>query len=165
MATGKDDSMKYDYEGSFLESWPSARRSLIVNQFCFAVRRGAKTVDAALWAVAADAQNRFAEQGDGTEQGEAQRILLSVIDAEETRKFAEFILRRESLPYLEKQKLKEAAGHDYKLAWMKKTPPTEKQLKYLEALACHVIPQNRLEASELIDKYKNGHLQRPEQSA
>lgn len=157
--------MKYDYEGSFLELWPTPRRSLIVNQFCFAVRSGAKTVAAVLWAVATAAQKRFAERGDGDEQGESQRILLAVIDTEETYKFAEFILWRESLPYSEKQKLKEAAGHDYKLAWMKKTPPTEKQLKYLEALACHVIPQNRLEASQLIDKYKNGDIQRSEQSA
>lgn len=157
--------MKYDYEGPFLEQWPSPRRSLIVNQFCYAVRGGAKTVDEVLEAVGADAQDRFAPHGDGTPQGESQRILLSVIDDDETRKFAEFILWREGLPYSVKQKLKEASGQDYKLAWMKQKPPTQKQLKYLEGLACHVIPQNMLEASQLIDKYKNGDVQRPQQSA
>jgi hypothetical protein len=150
--------MKYDYEGPFLELWPTPRRSLIVNQFCFAVRRGAKTVDEVLERVGDDAQKRFAEHGDGTEQGEAQRILLLAIDTDEARNFAEFILWRESLPYEEKQRLKELAGHDYRLAWMEKKPATRKQLKYLEALACHVIPSNMKEASLLIDKYKNGNV-------
>lgn len=150
--------MKYDYEGPFLELWPAARRSLIVNQFCFAVRRGAKDADAILGAVGADAQKRFAEHGDAGEQGESQRVLLLAIETNEARNFAEFILWRESLPYSEKQRLKNEAGKDYQRAYMARNPPTQKQLKYLEALACHIIPANRLEASQLIDKYKNGNV-------
>lgn len=153
--------MKYDYQGPFLELWPAARRSLIVNQFCYAVRGGAKDVDAILEAVGADAQKRFAEHGDADERGESQRILLLAIETDEARSFATFILWRESLPYAAKQKLKEETGEDYKRAWMARNPPTEKQLKYLEALACHVIPANRLEASQLIDRHKNGNVQRP----
>lgn len=150
--------MKYDYDGPFLELWPTERRSVIVNQFCFAVRNGAKDVDAILKWVGIDAQKRFAEDGNGTDRGEAQGLLLLAIDTDEARKFAEFIQWRESLPYSEKQKLKAESGQDYRLAWMQKNPPTEKQLKYLEALACHVIPANRLEASELIEKYKHGNV-------
>lgn len=153
--------MKYDYEGPFLELWSKARRSLIVNQFCYAVRAGAKNVDAVLTSVGYDAQKRFAEHGDAGEQGEAQRILLLAIDTDEARNFADFILWREGLPYSERQKLKEEAGHNYRLAWMEKKPATQKQLKYLEALACHIIPANMAEASQLIDKYKNGAIQRP----
>jgi hypothetical protein len=146
--------MKYDYEGPFLELWPAARRSLIVNQFCFAVRAGAKDPYAVLEAVGADAQHRFQQEGDAGPQGEAQRILLLAIDTDEAMNFARFILWRESLPYSEKQKLKAESAKDYQREWMKKNPPTEKQLKYLEALACHVIPANRLEASDLIEKFK-----------
>lgn len=154
--------MKYEYEGAFLEQWPQLRRSLIVNQFCYAVRKGAKTAVAVLNRVAADAQERFAVEGDGTPQGESQRILLAVIDSDEARKFAEFILWRESLPYEVKQRLKAETGIDHKIACMKKKPPTRKQLAYLEALACHIIPENMLEASQLIDKYRNGDISRPE---
>lgn len=149
--------MKYDYEGVFLGQWPAPRRSLIVNQFCYAVRAGATSVDEVIGAVGRDAQQRFAEHGDSDEQGQAERVLLTVINEPETRNFAEFILWRESLPYEEKQRLKEEAGHDYRLAWMEKQPATKKQLRYLEALACHVIPANRKEASQLIDKYRNGN--------
>lgn len=154
--------MKYDYEGSFLEQWPAPRRSLIVNQFCYAVRAGAVDVKAVLEKVGADAQERFWRRGDGDDQGQAQRILLAVIDDEETHRFADFILWRESLSPEGKRKLKEESGQDFRLAWMKNKPPSEKQLKYLEALACYIIPANMLEATQLIDKFKNGHVQRSE---
>src|SRR5687767_2578289 len=98
--------MKYDYEGLFLELWPSARRSLIVNQFCHAVRAGAKNVDAVLTSVGYDAQKRIAEPLTD-EQEEAERVLLLALDTDEARKFAEFILWRESLPYSEKKRLKD----------------------------------------------------------
>lgn len=146
--------MRYDYDGPFLEIWPAARRSLIVNQFCYAVREGAKNADAVLAAVNADAEKRI-EAGYET-QLDSQKVLLLSLGTVEARKFAEFILWRESLPYEEKQRLKDEAGHDYRMAWMEKKPATEKQLKYLEALACHVIPANMAEASQLIEKYKNG---------
>lgn len=148
----------YEYSGPFLELWPAARRSLIVNQFCYAVRGGAKDVDSVLNWVKNDADNRI---DDGYEQQiESQRILRLAIQTEEARKFAEFILWREGLPYSEREKLKAAAGESCRLAWMENKPATPKQLKYLEALACHVVPANMKEASLLIDKYKNGYLSR-----
>lgn len=151
-----DNVMKYDYEGSFLESWPMARRGAIGNYFYQAARNGAETIDAMIEAVGAEAQWLFGQHGDAGESGQALRILLTVIDELETRKFAEHVLWRESLSYEERQRLKNESGANYRTAWMAQKPPTPKQLKYLEALACHVIPSNMAEASQLIDKYKNG---------
>ena len=150
--------MKYDYQGPFLELWPAARRSLIVNQFCFAVRDGAKDADEVLQSVRADAEKRI-DAGYET-QVDSQKVLLLALETDEARKFAEFILWRESLPYEEKQRLKDESGQSYRAAWMQQRPATPKQLKYLEALACHIIPASMAEASQLIDQYKNGSVQR-----
>lgn len=145
--------MKYEYEGEFLRQFEEARISLIVNQFCYAVRAGNETAAEVLAWVTEDAIQRLKREGDA-HQHQSQRTLLKAIDSDEARLFAEHIIWRESLPYEERQKLKEAAGINYKYEWMKKHPPTDKQLKYLEALACHVIPANRWEASNLINEYK-----------
>lgn len=149
--------MKYDYEGIFLEQWEPRRRSLIVNQFCNAVRRGARDVDAVIIRVALDAERRALPYGN-EEREKSQRLLLKVIHDAETQKFAEFILWRESLAYEEKQRLKQETGLPYQQQYMAKQPPTIKQLAYLEALACHVIPTNKLEASQLIERYKGGSI-------
>jgi hypothetical protein len=146
--------MQYDYDGPFLELWSAARRSLIVNQFCFAVRGGARDVGAVLEAIERDAEKRIASGYEPQE--ESQKILLMALDTDEARKFAEHILWRESLPYEERHRLKEQAAQGYRQNWMEQKPPTPKQLKYLEALACHVIPSSMAEASQLIDKYKHG---------
>jgi len=152
--------MNWDYEGEFLNAWSPARRSLIVNQFCNAVRAGAFTVNQILEMVGAEANEYWFQNGDGGERGQAQRLLLKLIDEPETRKFAEFILRREGLPDEEKRRLKEAAGDRYRRDYMEKQPPTEKQLGYLRSLGYLHTPTNRLEASDLIEKHKNGNVQR-----
>lgn len=149
--------MKYEYDGSFLKSWPPLRRGVVGNYFYDAVRRGAKDVEALLDAVEEFAQGKFNMYGDAGNEGQDLRVLLSLIDDLETRKFAEYVLWRESLSLEERRRLKSEAGSDYRAAWMAQKPPTAKQLKYLEALACHIVPANMQEASQLIEKYKNGN--------
>lgn len=158
--------MKWDYEGEFLKVFPLVSRSLIVNQFCHAVRQGARTVDEVLKAVTTDAHSR--KDHGFSEQGESQAMLLAQLgDAEtreEARRFAQHIIDRERLPWEEKLRLKTEAQHDYQQAYMASQPPTLKQLSYLKSLGCDTKPENRLEASNLIEQHKNA-VQRPQQSA
>jgi hypothetical protein len=154
--------MKWDYEGDFLKAWPPARRSLIVNQFCDAVRSGASEVDEVLDYVRGDARYRL-RHGD-EQQHESQNILLAQAGTSEAERFAKHILARERLSYSEKQKLKAEAGHDFARIYMATQPPTKKQLAYLKSLGCQSHPQTKLEASDLIERYKNA-VQRSEQSA
>lgn len=143
----------------FLEAFEPLRRSLICNQFCYAVREGCKSpVEVVAW-VKDDAHRRGGHQN--TEQ--QMDLLLDVIETPEALRFAQYIIARENLPHEQKAKIQAATREEHKLRFMKSKPPTRKQLSYLEGLGCHVIPENMLEASQLIDKYKNGNVPRPRQ--
>jgi hypothetical protein len=145
----------WNYTGKFLENFETARRSLIANMFCFAVRGGEKTpVDVIEW-VRSDAGIRFAAAtyDRNAEIGAAMETLLEIIETNEAIEYARFVIYRESLPQAEKSKLKQESGIDYAKTYMQTQPPSEKQLKYLKTLGCQTIPQNKAEASRLIDRY------------
>lgn len=141
------------YEGTFLDYWIPIRRSLIVNQFCNAVRGGATTPGAVVERVKADAASRMAQTNYHPIQG--QDILLRVIDDSEALEFARFIIKRENLPPIERLKQKEERANFFRNEYMKTQEPTEKQIAYLRGLGCDIKPQNRFEASELIDEYES----------
>lgn len=153
--------MNWDYEGDFLKAWPIGCRSLIANQFCYAVRDGAQTVDDVLIWVRGDARRRIANSSSD----ETQEILLFQSSTLEARRFAEHILAREQLSWEEKEALKAEVGRDFARAHMAEQEPTLKQLAYLKYLGCQMTPKTKLEAHDLIDKFKSGNVQRPEQSA
>jgi len=140
----------------FLELFEPIRRGLIGNQFYMAVRVGAKVPETVVAFVKDDAYNRGGYEN--TEQ--QQDILLDVIDSADALEFAQYVIEREALPYEEKAKLKEVEQEQYRKDWMAKQPPTKKQISYLEALGCHIIPASKQEASELIERYKSGNVQR-----
>jgi hypothetical protein len=141
------------YEGTFLNDWTPIRRSLITNQFCNAVRSGCKTPPAVVEWVRTDATFRVKERGYDPVQG--QEKLLSVVDEPEALEFARFIIKRENLPMIDRQKEKEERSEFFRREYMKTQEPTDKQLTYLSGLGCDVKPQNRLEASDLIDEYES----------
>lgn len=147
----------YDYQGRFLEAWEPLRRGVVGNRFYNAVRDGASTIDDVIDIVGTDAQQFSQLYGDAGNEGSDGRILLTLIDSELMREFAEHVLWRESLTPEERGKLKTESKVGYRTSWMKNKPPTPKQLKYLEGLACHVIPANMQESSDLIEKYKSGN--------
>ena len=137
---------------TFLEHFEQARRSLIANMFCRAVRDGAETVDAVISSVKGDAQRRLLT-GD-REQQTTQRLLLSLLDGQEALAFAQRTLEWEKLSFDQKDLIKRARAEEYKRLSMRARPATEKQLSFLRALGCHTTPSHRQHASELIGKYK-----------
>ena len=150
------DIQNWNYDGNFLEAFEPKRRSLISNMFCNAVRRGKATTGEVIDFVRADALKRLDISGCYY-PGEAGvikslELLLSVLETSEAWKYAEFIIKRESLPSEQKAKLKRESGIDYAKAAMQEQSPTEKQLSYLKSLGCLTVPKTKLEAMELINK-------------
>ncbi len=86
--------------------------------------------------------------------------IIAVVETPEAENFARFILWRESLSHAERARLKDvsvaAKGGVYAKQAMASLAPTEKQLALLRNKRCAVVPQTRLEASELIDGILNG---------
>lgn len=142
----------FAYRGAFLEQFPRLRRSLVTNQFCFAVRSGAATVEDVLTWVAQDARRRVGDHFADEEARGLQRYLLSTLEYSEATQFAEFILERERLSSHEKKQRRAVAGRAYAERYMAEMGPTEKQSRLLRKLGVDVTPANRLEASNAIDR-------------
>lgn len=142
----------WNYAGKFLEQFPRRLMGCIADEFCKAVRDGYKTPEAVITAIALK-RERVGYQSQPLEALMAEGVLTS----EGAVEFAEFIIEREALPWEEKQRLKEASrlekGGEYAKLHMATQPPTDKQLSYLRFLGCSEIPESKLEASELIDRY------------
>lgn len=152
----------YEYQGKFLDPVPVKNRSMIVNLFCHAARAGCQTAETVLLHVYNTTLRRlrsheqFASSSQ-REQIEPIKTLVDLIDNERDLaiEFAEFILKRERLSQVEKDRLKASRSKAYQREYMKGMPPTEKQLAYLKGLGCQTVPSNRAEASELIEEWKD----------
>lgn len=143
--------MKWDYEGKFLDPIPANYRGAVGNKFCDVIRGGLSSPTSIVTAVKREYQ---AHSTNGT----AKAVLASgALDSPLALEFAAFLAHRESLPWEEKQKLKEQRDvKPFIREHMKGQPPTDKQLAYLRSLGCKETPQSKAEASELIDRYVNG---------
>lgn len=147
---------QWDYSGSFLEQFEPLARSTVANWFCQSVRNENCWDEEELLLLI---QKRCRETGRYSRVGNALdddgvALLESVLDTLEAFNFAEFIIWREALPEDEREKLKAKKGQVQLYQAMSDQPPTEKQLAYLRVLRCPVIPETKLEASELIGRYK-----------
>lgn len=137
---------------TFLTNFPAKVRSLIANQFCYAVRSGHKQPDMVIRWVKADARKRLAKNPD---QRDSQTLLLELLqEPTAALKFAAFIIHRESLPAEVREQQKEEQGKTFREQYMSSLPPTDKQLSYLRSLRCPTVPKTRLEASKLIEQFK-----------
>lgn len=157
---------KWNYDGDFLEQFPANHKGVVANVFCGRVREGCRTVDEVIKAARAFAAERLLRPNSWETEGalEAMATLKQSLGDGEGRDFAEHILWRESLPFAERKRLKEEAqaegARTYSQFRMAKLDPTEKQLAYLKTLGCKIIPQTRLEASELIERHLRGDVQK-----
>ena len=137
----------------FLDQFVPARRSLIANQFFNAVRSGATTTGDVIGSVKADALRRMMFPED-RERWNTQRQLVSLLETDEARRYAQEVLDREALPSDVKQKLKTDRSEQYRREYLKAQRPTQRQLLFLKSLGYEVVPANRLEASDLIEASK-----------
>lgn len=145
----------FAFRGPYLEQFPQLRRSLVANQFCFAVRAGAKTVEDVLAWVSRDCRRRITDPYTDDEARDLQRYLLATLEYGEASEFAEFILQREKLSPKDKQRLRAVDGQVYVEQHMAGLPPTQKQLDLLKRLGHPGTPTTRLEASRAIDSLLN----------
>ena len=143
-----------DTARDFLAQFAPLRRSLISNQFCFAVRGGCSNVGSILRWVREDAYRRLRQRHIDLEVREALHTLIASLDTPEAANFARLVLEREQLPLSEREKLKAQRSEKYAREWMTTQPPTEKQIQFLCALGCRATPNNKLEASNWIELYK-----------
>lgn len=166
--------MQWNYDGDFLKQFPQTHTGAVANAFCERFREGNRDVKSLLaavrrWAVGQGSEfGRFTEEYLAT-QGyangtRAYRLLASVVDTEEAEKFAAFIIWRESLPWSEKQRLKQESRAEGRETFVRQAmadkEPTEKQLRYLKSLGVSTVPRTRLEASELIEVALHGDVSR-----
>jgi hypothetical protein len=153
-----------DYK-AFLEHFPANKRSLIMNQFCEAYRSGSRSVDSILEWVKTDARMRCMKNHLSDFDEEIQTKLFNLCcDDPLAIKMAEYVIWWEELDYKTKDEIRRARQAGYVNQHMAVQPPTEKQLKYLEALGCKKLPKSKLEASNLIEEYLNAKRNRAGQS-
>ncbi|MFN2510923.1 MAG: hypothetical protein ABR568_05695 [Pyrinomonadaceae bacterium] len=139
---------------SLLDRFPQERRSVIANRFFTATREceGAATVDDVLRQVKAAAILRMVIAK--REEWSEERNLLSALETNAAREYAQEVLAREALPPEEKRRLKAERQEHFRREHMRALTPTEKQLSYLKSRGCKTVPANRFEASQLIEQHK-----------
>ena len=145
---------------TFLEHFPQRQRSLTANVFCYAVRRGARTVDAVLAAVRADVEDRLRT---ARRYREPERIaqfsdFLAALTTHraDARAYAQHTLEWEALGLHGKEQVKQARGAEHQRRWMETQPPTDRQIEYLRALGWFAEVRSKAEASDLIDRLRRG---------
>ena len=142
--------MQWEYTGQFLEQFETKYRGTIGDQFCRIIRQGHKLPTQIIWVMQRNCENRMRSSDDHSQFYEQLYFALS--QPNDAVEFVEFLLERENLSWEEKQKLKSEWQAENKNSWQKSQPPTEKQLNYLKALHCETIPENKFEASQLIEQ-------------
>jgi hypothetical protein len=145
------EAILHDRE-AFLGHFSTEQKSAAANLILKAVRAGCDNPHQVVGFVTAEAERRLAlGWGDGL----ARAVLR--LDREALLAGARWALWWESLPYAERQRLKQERSTPAIERYMAEQPPTEKQLSYLQALGYSgPAPANRLEASRLIDEVMRG---------
>jgi hypothetical protein len=136
--------MQWDFNGDYLQQFPKNFTGTIGDRFCRAVRDGCDNPESVLKWIVRDLRHNDNPVWQAV-CASCKKVDVGAWD------FAQHILDRESLSQEEKQELKAASKASF--GW-KTEPPTEKQLSYLQALKCPVVPKTKSEASDLIGQFK-----------
>ena len=136
---------------TYLSYFPPEQRSTAANNMLEAVRAGCSEPHQVVGYALEKATRRSWNEAAQTLR------LLSELDFEALLAGARWALWWESLPLLERQRIKAERSETAIERWMAEQPPTEKQLRYLHNLGYRgPTPANRLEASKLIDGFMKG---------
>ena len=136
---------------TYLSYFPPEQRSTAANNMLEAVRAGCSEPHQVVGYALEKATRRSWNEAAHTLR------LLSELDFEALLAGARWALWWESLPLLERQRIKAERSETAIERWMAEQPPTEKQLRYLHNLGYRgPTPANRLEASKLIDGFMKG---------
>ena len=136
---------------AYLSYFPPEQRSTAANNMLEAVRAGCSEPHQVVGYALEKATRRSWNEAAQTLR------LLSELDFEALLAGARWALWWESLPLLERQRIKAERSETAIERWMAEQPPTEKQLRYLHNLGYRgPTPANRLEASKLIDGFMKG---------
>ena len=140
----------------WLEQWPALRRGLISNLFHFAVLQEASTPALVVYAVQIALRRRlqYATPPLNATNQTLQHVWQSLqVAPHEAYAYAQTVLDREALPYVERQQRKAERGTHYQQAHMATLPATDKQFSLLRSLGyTGEPPANRAAASTLIER-------------
>jgi hypothetical protein len=140
---------------SWLEQWPTARRSLISNLFHYAVRDGATTPALIVQAVQAAITRRLRYARPPYDAAdEALHTVRQALqsDPQDAYAYAQNVLAWEQLPRVERERQKQERGRYFQQQYMAQFPVTPQQSAFLRSLGHRgELPANRAEASQLID--------------
>lgn len=140
----------------WLEQFPAKRRSTLANWFHFAVRNGAVEPAAILNEVRGQARHKHDSRwSNPDDQAFALQVATALKeDRERALAYVAFVLAYEAAPAAERAALKEQQAEAGRKAWMEQQPPTDAQRRFLVSLGCPTVPENRRQASELIEEWK-----------
>lgn len=145
---------------AFLERFDPARRSYVMNLFCFAIRRGMRTPLQVLVSVEQELRQVYARSGNWPDMQARTELVYTMINQyfEEALAFAVYALEWEKLTPAEKQRQRAAKGEEYRMAWMEQQPATDRQRSYLQLLGYTGDVTSKAHASELIERLKRGEM-------
>jgi len=148
------EEFSFEYTGTYLNQFPHDRRAPITNDFCYAARGGADTVENVLIAVAVKTRSRLDELDEQGCDEKKEALLYKLLDSlktEEAARFAAHILRREAMAPEERERLKAERNAKFRRDHLMSLPPTSKQVGYLKVLGVTEVPNSRFEATRMIE--------------
>jgi hypothetical protein len=140
---------------SWLDQFPADRRSTVANWFHFAVREGARTPAAVVIAVQETVRRRLTGESDPARRAHLATV-AHALQQDGALAYAAEVITYEQLPYAERQRVKAERGKPYMVEAMRGKPPTEKQLALLRSKGVSSMPEDRAEASQMIDRLLQG---------
>ncbi len=146
---------------AFLDRFEQPLKSSISNLFLAPVRSGAARFPRAVLAeVLRELQGRRARAAAGgwRETFELAGTILATIAAHEGEAiaFGAWALEWEALPREERERQKRQRGDQYRISYMDRQAPTEKQVEYLRRMGYTGRIDSKAHASSLVDIYVRG---------
>ena len=147
-----------DPRRNILEHLPERERSLFANQFHYAIRAGAPTVEAVKARVEREYLHREEQHQKfrDTIRAEQARRALSVLVGcpGEVADFIAWCFEYEALPRDQRKRLKDSRGEQHRRVYLDQQPPTEAQIRYCRALGWTGLVESKADASRIIDSLK-----------
>src|SRR5712691_10953331 len=137
---------------SWLDHFPTPRRSTVAQWFYQAVRRGHSMPSAIVTEVCRNLATQLEWRSDRDRRAWLVEVLATIHDDRQSAAlYAAAVLATEQLPAPERAQQKLDRAKPYLVEAMKGKPPTEKQLALLRSKGVSPLPTDRAVASEMID--------------
>lgn len=137
-------------------SIPSKLHGWLLSWFADGARAGLTETKTILNYVRTKTEKYLADPYLTFERFRILKAFIKLLDSPGALTYAQHALNQQKLDPKTRLQLKEAKAEECKQSWLAQQPPTIKQINYLAVLGYRgQPPQNKLEASTLIDKLLN----------